>query len=207
MQSRSIVQKQSRPKARITSPTCGQYPCILWRRWAINGGSLYLQFVRKAGRGWKHCEGLAICGFLSSIHCQIYRGNGLVVTRAASCRDWVHHVLQHHTSNKIFGKHMGTLEMFSQMMLMTSIMHRKLEIDCNGNDPEYPLWTNRAMVLMVNFYSTVGVMIAWAPFSRIRTSLRLFFWQEAFFRYYKIIYRIRASATPGGGLDTYVLVL
>jgi hypothetical protein len=34
---------------------------------------------------------------------------------------------------------MGTLEMFSQMMLMTSIMHRKLEIDCDGNDPECPL--------------------------------------------------------------------
>jgi len=34
---------------------------------------------------------------------------------------------------------MGTLEMFSQMMLMTSIMHRKLEIHCGGNDPECPL--------------------------------------------------------------------
>jgi hypothetical protein len=207
MQSRSIVQKQSRPKALYNLTYLWSISLYSWRRWGTSGGSLYLQFVRKVGHGWKHCEGLAICGFLSSIHCQIYRGNGLVVTRAASCRDWVHHELQHHTSIKIFGKHMGTLEMFSQMMLMTSIMHRKLEINGNGNHPECPLWTNRAMVLMVNFYSTVGVMIAWAPFSLIRTSLRLFFWQEAYFRYYKIIYRIRASATPGGGLDTYVLVL
>jgi hypothetical protein len=34
---------------------------------------------------------------------------------------------------------MGTLEMFLQMMLMTSIMHRKSEIDCDGNDPDCPL--------------------------------------------------------------------
>jgi hypothetical protein len=48
-------------------------------------------------------------------------------------------VLQHHTSNKLFGKHMGTLDMFSKMMLMTATLHRKLEIDCDGNDPECPL--------------------------------------------------------------------
>ncbi len=50
--------------------------------------------------------------------------------------------------------------MLSQMMLMTSIMHRKLEIDCDGNDPVCPLRTNHAMVLVVNFYSfIVGVMM------------------------------------------------
>jgi len=90
---------------------------------------------------------------------------------------------------------MGTVEMFSQMMLMTSIMHRKLEIDCDGNDPECPLWTNHASWSTFTPSLVEYVMIAWAPFSPIRTSLHLFFWQEAYFRYYEIIYRIRASAT------------
>ncbi len=81
---------------------------------------------------------------------------------------------------------MGTLEMFSQMMLLTSIMHRKLKIDCDGNDPECPTFTP-------------SLLESWwlheHPSLRSGHRYKLFFWQEAYFRYYKIIYRIQASAT------------
>jgi hypothetical protein len=83
--------------------------------------------------------------------------------------------------------------MFSQMMLMTSIMHRKSEIDCDGNDPDCPLWTNHASWST----STPSLSESWLhehPSLRSGHRYIFFFGQEAYFRYYHIIYRIGASA-------------